>query len=218
MRRIMIVALSAALLTTTAWVVHGAAGSTGTVGSPPSPAANPGPPTDDRTLEHGLRIANLAPLADQLARARLATAKYATSLHAAKADGYQLLTRMIPDMGWHFRNPTIQGFDITKPPILVYQRHRRSWQLAALEWVFPQQPEVPLLPGATYGSFAAACHYRDGSFTFARVQELCATRSPQTGARFSLWHPDLVTLHLWLWYPNPAGLYNGTNPYIQPFN
>jgi hypothetical protein len=218
MRRIMIVALSAALLTTAAWVVHGAAGSTSTVGSIPSAAANPGPPTDNRTLEHGLRIAKLAPLADQLARARLATAKYATSLHAAKTDGYQIITRMIPDMGWHFLNPTIQGFDVRKPPILVYIRHGRTWQLVALEWVFPQQPEVPLLPGATYGSFGAACHYKDGTFVFARVQELCAKRSPQTGARFTFWHPDLVTLHVWLWYPNPDGLYNGTNPYIQPFN
>jgi hypothetical protein len=218
MRRIMIVALSAALLTTTAWVVHGAAGSTGTVGSNPSAAANPGPPTDNRTLEHGLRMAKLAPLADQLARARLATAKYATSLRAAKTDGYHILTRMIPDMGWHFLNPTIQGFDVTKPAILVYERHGRRWQLGALEWVFPQQPEVPLLPGATYGSFGAACHYTDGTFVFARTQELCATRSPQTGARFNFWHPDLVTLHVWLWYPNPDGLYNGTNPYIQPFN
>jgi len=218
MRRIMIVALSAALLTTTAWVVHGAAGSTGTVGSNPSAAANPGPPTDNRTLEHGLRMAKLAPLADQLARARLATAKYATSLRAAKTDGYQILTRMIPDMGWHFLNPTIQGFDVTEPAILVYERHGRSWQLAALEWVFTQQPEVPLLPGATYGSFGAACHYTDGTFVFARVQELCAKRSPETGARFNFWHPDLVTLHVWLWYPNPDGLYNGTNPYIQPFN
>jgi hypothetical protein len=218
MRRIIIVALSAALLTTTAWVVHGAAGSTGTVGSNPSAAANPGPPTDNRTLEHGLRMAKLAPLADQLARARLATAKYATSLRAAKTDGYQIITRMIPDMGWHFLNPTIKGFDVTKPAILVYERHGRRWQLGALEWVFPQQPEVPLLPGATYESFGAACHYRDGTFVFARVQELCAKRSPETGSPFNFWHPDLVTLHVWLWYPNPAGLYNGTNPYIQPFN
>jgi hypothetical protein len=218
MRRIMIVALSAALLTTTAWVVHGAAGSTGTVGSNPSAAANPGPPTDNRILEHGLRMAKLAPLADQLARARLATAKYATSLRAAKTDGYQIITQMIPDMGWHFLNPTIKVFDVTKPAILVYERHGRRWQLGALEWVFPQQPEVPLLPGATYGSFGAACHYTDGTFVFARVQELCAKRSPETGARFNFWHPDLVTLHVWLWYPNPAGLYNGTNPYIQPFN
>jgi hypothetical protein len=43
---------------------------------------------------------------------------------------------MIPDMGYHFLNPTIQGFDITKPPILVYEHHGHAWQLGALEWVF----------------------------------------------------------------------------------
>ena len=218
MRRIMIVALSAALLTTTAWVVHGAAGSTGTVGSNPSAAANPGPPTDNRTLEHGLRMAKLAPLADQLARARLATAKYATSLRAAKTDGYQIITRMIPDMGWHFLNPAIQGFDVTKPAILVYERRGRSWQLGALEWVFLQQPATPPLPGATYGSFGAACHYKDGIFVFAGAQDECAKRSPQTGSPFNFWHPNLVTLHVWVWYHNPDGLYNGTNPLIRPFN
>ena len=125
---------------------------------------------------------------------------------------------MIPDMGWHFLNPTIQDFDVTRPPILVYERHGHTWQLAALEWVFAQTPASPPLPGAIYGSFAAACHYKDGTFVFARVQELCAKRSPETGARFNFWHPDLVTLHVWLWYPNPAGLYSGTNPFIRPFN
>jgi hypothetical protein len=157
-------------------------------------------------------------LAAQLAAARLATARYATNLAAAKADGYQIITRMIPDMGWHFLNPTIQGFDITKPPILVYERHRRAWQLAAFEWVFPQKPATPPLPGATYGSFGAACHYTDGTFVFQPAQDQCPPTSPETGAPFNFWHPDLVTLHLWLWYPNPAGLYNGTNPYIKPFN
>jgi hypothetical protein len=157
-------------------------------------------------------------LATQLARARLATARYATSLHAAKADGYQIITRMIPDMGWHFLNPAIQGFDVTKPPILVYERHRRAWQLAAFEWVFPTKPASPPLPGATYGSFGAACHYTDGTFVFKPAQDQCPRTSPETGARFNFWHPDLVTLHLWVWYPNPAGLYNGTNPYIKPFN
>jgi hypothetical protein len=156
--------------------------------------------------------------AAQLAAGRLATARYATNLGAAKADGYQILTRMIPDMGWHFLNPAIHGFDVTKPPILVYEHHGNSWQLAAFEWVFPAKPATPPLPGPTYGSFGAACHYQDGTFGFARVPELCAKRSPETGARFNFWHPDLVTLHLWLWYPNPAGLTSGTNPYIRPFN
>jgi hypothetical protein len=157
-------------------------------------------------------------LAAQLAAGRLATARYATNLRAAKAAGYQILTRMIPDMGWHFLNPQIQGFDIRKPPILVYERHGSAWQLAAFEWVFPTEPAAPPLPGATYGSFGAACHYQDGTFMFAASQQLCAKRSPQTGAAFNFWHPDLVTLHVWLWYPNPAGLYNGTNPWIQPFD
>jgi hypothetical protein len=240
MRRIIIVALSAVLLTTTAWVVHGAAaGSTRTAAAAAPAAANTGPPTDKRAQERGMRIADPArpgnarlpldppqatvtsdgdALATQLARARLATARYATNLGAAKADGYQIITRMIPDMGWHFLNPRIQGFDVTKPPILVYERRGRSWQLGALEWVFTQTPASPPLPGATYGSFPAACHYRDGTFVFARVQELCAKRSPRTGSPFNFWHPDLVTLHVWLWYPNPAGLYNSTNPYIKPFN
>jgi hypothetical protein len=78
---------------------------------------------------------------------------------------------MIPNMGWHYLNPTIQGFHITKPPILVYQHHHSSWQLGALEWVFPTKPATPPLPGAT-----------------------------------------------WLWYPNPDGLYSGTNPLVRPFN
>ena len=219
MRRIIIVALSAALLTTTAWVVHGAAaGSTRTAEAAAPAAAGTGSRINERALERGLRTAKPASLTTQLAAARLATARYATSLHAAKADGYQIITRMIPDMGWHFLNPDIQGFDVTKPPILVYERHRQRWQLAAFEWVFPTKPASPPLPGATYGSFGAACHYTDGTFVAARVQELCAKRSPQTGARFNFWHPDLVTLHVWLWYPNPAGLYSGTNPYIRPFN
>ena len=46
-------------------------------------------------------------LAAQLAAARLATAKYATNLALAKKNGYGIITRMIPDMGWHFMNPKI---------------------------------------------------------------------------------------------------------------
>jgi hypothetical protein len=183
-----------------------------------SEPTRPAPATHQHLAQTGPSPSDRLGLATQLASARLATAKYATNLHAAKADGYQIITRMIPDMGWHYLNPTIQGFDITKPPILVYERHGHRWQLGALEWVFTETPATPPLPGATYGSFPAACHYTDGTFVAARVQELCAKRSPQTGAPFNFWHPDLVTLHVWVWYPNPAGLYNGTNPYIRPFN
>jgi hypothetical protein len=159
-----------------------------------------------------------AALASQLALARLATAKYVTNLERAKADGYRIITPMMPDMGFHFLNQRISGFDVEKPPILVYVRRGSSWQLGALEWVFPEKPATPSLEGATYGSFGAACHYVDGTFVFMASQDHCPKTSPETGAAFSFWHPPLVTLHVWLWFHNPDGLYNGTNPLVAPFN
>src|SRR5689334_15059706 len=149
---------------------------------------------------------------------RQATAKYAMNLARAKKDGYRIHTRMIPNMGYHFVNPNVKGFDIRKPPILVYEHHDDTWQLGAFEWTFTSKPAKPPLPGAQYGVFGAACHYDDGTFVFASSQSKCAPRSPQTGSAFLLWHPRLITLHLWLWYPNPSGVYTGTNPLAAPFN
>ena len=118
-------------------------------------------------------------LATQLADARVATAKYANNLALAKKQGYGVITQMIPDMGWHFMNPKITAFDVTKPPILVYGKRGSAWQLVAFEWVFPKKPAKPPLPGATYGSFGAACHYKDGTFVFQADQNACAPKSPQ---------------------------------------
>jgi hypothetical protein len=157
-------------------------------------------------------------LASQLASARLATAKYATDLGRAKADGYNIITPMIPSMGYHFMNAKVTGFDVTKPAILVYVHRGSKWQLGALEWVFTKKPAKPPIEGAKYGTFAAACHYKDGTFVPANSQDECAVESPTTGSEFSFWHPPLVTLHIWLWYPNPAGLYAGMNPLVTPFN
>ena len=157
-------------------------------------------------------------LAGPVARARAATAKYATDLEAAKADGYTLMiTQMIPDMGYHFLNPDITEFDVTKPPILVYVRDGDSWQLVGFE-VFPEKPEQRPLPGATYGSFGAACHYEDGRFVFSKTESGCAETNPESGAAFTFWHPDLVTLHMWAWYPNPDGIFSGTNRWVRAYN
>lgn len=156
-------------------------------------------------------------IADVMA-ARLATAKYATDLARAKADGYAIITRMIPSMGWHFLNPKVTGFNLEKPPILVYEHHGTKWQLGALEWVFTSKPATPPLPGAKYGTFGAACHYADGTFVFKSAQSKCPAKSPQTGAKFNFWHPNLITLHFWIWYPNPAGIYSSMNPMVSPFN
>jgi len=36
-------------------------------------------------------------------------------------------------------------------------------------------------------------------------------------AAFFFWHLKLVTLRVWLWFPNPdGGPYHGTNPLVRP--
>ena len=168
--------------------------------------------------DSGMRNAGQAKLAEQLADARIATAKYALDLDAAKADGYSLqITPNMPNMGFHFLNPSVSGFDVTKPPILVYVKRGDQWQLGALEWVFTERPRTPPLKGAKYGSFPAACHYADGRFVPQTVESACAPTAPGSGAAFTFWHPRLITLHVWLWYPNPDGLYASTNLFVAPF-
>jgi hypothetical protein len=156
-------------------------------------------------------------LAGQLSAMRAATAKYATNLGAAKADGYQIITMMMPSMGFHFLNPAIKGFSARKPQILVYEHLAGRWQLGALEWVFTKMPTTPPLPNATFGLFPAACHYKDGTFVPDKNAKTCPKTAPHTGAKFTFWHPDLITMHVWVWYPNPAGLFASTNPLIAPF-
>jgi hypothetical protein len=157
-------------------------------------------------------------LVTQLAAARIATAKYVGNLNLAKENGYGIITRMIPNMGYHYMNPKIAGFNIKKPPILVYEHTAGGYQLGALEWVFTSKPATPPIPGAKYGSFGAGCHYKDGTYVPAAAQSACPTTSPQTGAAFNFWHPLLITLHVWLWYPNPSGLFASTNPLAAAFN
>ena len=154
----------------------------------------------------------------QIARARLATAKYAMDVERAKADGYMIITQMIPNMGYHFLNPKASGFDVTKPPILVYVRRGNNWQLVAIEWVYPKRPAKAPIRGARYGSFGAACHYKDGTFILANAEARCAKTNAKTGAEFNFWHPPLVTLHMWIWYPNPSGTFAEFNPLLTPFN
>lgn len=157
-------------------------------------------------------------LAEDLASIRAGTARYANNLDTALQDGFFMITQMIPDMGYHFLNPNIEGLDIGQPPILVYGRDGEEWELAAVVWVFPEEPEQAPMEGATYGSFPAACHFEDGLFTPSATEEECGEAHPDTGAAFTFWHPDLVTYHAWAWMHNPDGIFNGTNPLMTPYN
>ena len=157
-------------------------------------------------------------IAADLALIRSGSARYVDDLDAAVEDGFFIITQMIPDMGYHFLNPNVEGFDIGQPPILVYGRDGDHWELGAVEWVFPEEPAEPPMEGATYGAFPAACHYDDGLFVATTSEDECVATHTETGAGFTFWHPDLVTFHVWAWMHNPDGLYHGTNPLMGARN
>jgi hypothetical protein len=171
----------------------------------------PGPDADAHAATPGAN----EELGQLLGRARSATVRYAADVRAARQDGYTAITPMMPDLGVRYFNPDIVGFDLERPPILVYVGRGDLVQLAALEWVFTELPAAPPLPGATYGSFGAACHYADG-WLIASERSACEASHPTTAAPFAFWHPTLITLRVWLWYPNPAGIYHPTNPLVRP--
>jgi hypothetical protein len=208
MRRSTLVILGVAVLAVVAWGI----------------SLNPGAPghgMQPSIMKHAAAAQPAAVAPEVLAKvadARLATAKYAMDLERAKTDGYMIITQMIPNMGYHFLNPKIEGFDVTKPPVLVYVRKGDAWQLVAIEWVYPKKPATAPIKGAQYGSFEAACHYKDGSFVVATAEAKCAKTNAKSGAEFNFWHPPLVTLHMWIWYPNPGGIFGEFNPLLTPFN
>ena len=157
-------------------------------------------------------------VAADVAAIRAGTAAYVNDVEAALDDGYFVITQHIEDMGSHVLNPEIEGFDIGRPPILVYGDDGEDAVLAAVEWVFPEEPDTPPIEGATYGAFPAACHYEDGLFVPEEDEDGCSERHAESDASFTFWHPDLVTLHVWAWLQNPDGIFNGTNPLMSVYN
>ena len=103
-----------------------------------------------------------------------------------------------------------------KPPILVYEQARHVAARRARVGVHPEAGDAAAA-GAKYGSFPAAATTWTAPSSQASAGRL-REDEPESGAAFNFWHPDLVTLHVWIWYPNPDGLYASMNPLVRPFN
>lgn len=160
--------------------------------------------------------------AAQIAAIRAATAKY-HDVEKAKADGYQQVSLMVPNMGHHFLNKDIKGFDLEKPHILLYVKSKdERWQLVGVEWGFPKgsRPPKGQIPfkKPQWSVHKAACHFKDASEIFMADKDKCPAKSPDTGAEFAFWHPDLETLHVWAWHLNPRGPFAALNLMLAPYN
>jgi hypothetical protein len=126
----------------------------------------------------------------ELLQARAATAKYQNIRNAIK-DGYADIGVVLPNMGHHYMDTSIVDgkFEVSKPEILVYnKRHDGSFQLVAVEYAVP----INLTPDKAPKGFTGNADVWDRN----------------TG--FGLW-----LLHAWVWYFNPDGVFNPTNPLIH---
>lgn len=98
-------------------------------------------------------------------------------------------------MGVHFLNLSLVGqpLDTMRPQVLIYEPVRDSLRLVAAEWFVPVQASAtrPTLFGREF----------DGPMD---------GHAPIMPAELRHWD-----LHVWLWKPNPAGMFTPTNPAVM---
>ncbi len=125
----------------------------------------------------------------ELARVRAATAKY-HDIAKAVAAGYADINLYVPHMGWHYLNTTVldSTFDLEHPELLVYaDKPGGGYQLVAVEYAVP---------------LSLSAQAPEGFSGNGDVWDV--------NSQFQLW-----TLHAWVWYNNPDGVFAPFNPRIQ---
>ncbi len=124
----------------------------------------------------------------ELARVKAATAKY-HNIATAIADGYEDIHLYVPNMGWHYLNTAVldSTFDMEHPELLVYMdKPEGGYRLVAVEYAVPLSMSAEAPEGFT------------GSGDEWDVN-----------SQFQLW-----TLHAWVWYNNPDGVFAPFNPRV----
>ena len=123
----------------------------------------------------------------ELLHARIATARY-RNINNAIADGYVDINVIMPNMGHHYMKAEYVDaeFEVDKPELLVYSPHpvTGNMRLVAVEYAIPNTEPEP-----------------EG---FTGNHDVWSNN-----ATFGLW-----LLHVWVWYYNPDGVFNPTNPLI----
>jgi hypothetical protein len=155
-----------------------------------------------------------------LERARQATVKY-QDVRTAEADGYQVVGPDIPGMGVHFvLTMEPNGFDIEKPPILLYVKDSAApggYTLAGVSylWKAPEGPDgQPLNP--PFPKSLAPWHRHDNICLLPHLENphgLTESQCREQGGHYigkSQW-----LVHAWIWKDNPAGVFSPDNPALR---
>lgn len=131
-----------------------------------------------------------------LVEVRESTAPY-NNVERATADGYNPTNHWVPNMGYHHVNPSLidSTVDHLEPEVLVYQRNPADpdkRRLGAVEYMIPT-------------NLVGSKSDLDGAFP---------------GVDGDHWHKLALpagtfwTLHAWIWYPNPEGVFHDENPRV----
>jgi hypothetical protein len=153
----------------------------------------------------GPAIASATPSASGFSQATVAQLRAATaayhSLAAAEAAGYAPFYVCTSNpaggsaMGQHFVNGNNIGkWDPLKPQALVYRPGPNGYELVAVEYVV----------------FAAGWDADHNSPPSLFGQSFGRINAPNV---FGL--PDFYQLHVWVWDPNPSGIFNPWNPRVS---
>ncbi len=141
----------------------------------------------------------------------------------ARADGFVQASGMRARHGIHFVNPRAQllaatlGFDLARPPMLLYVERDGIFRLAGVEYALAAPPNGGPLPAEAWHHHEASCHYRDDREWAAASAADCPLRHPASAAPFVLWHPALAVAHVWAWIDNPAGPFALDNAALAPW-
>lgn len=157
-------------------------------------------------------------LAKRIAEIRAATARYQDP-RAAQAAGYVQATGNLPLVGYRFRNPAVAAFDFERPASLIYVKQGERWQLAGVEYAVTGEARPPThpFPGIAWSREPGTCRYADWHELEGPARDRCPSVHPE-GAALAGWQPPRWFIRVWVWYPNPSGMFARLNPLLAPFD
>ena len=166
-----------------------------------------------------ISFAELKDTVARLERARQATAKYQDA-RVAEAAGYRAIGPDVPGMGIHYVLRVAQdGFDVEKPPILLYEKNPAapggyslvgvSYLLNAAEGPDGQPVNSPFPKSlALWHRHENVCVLPDRTTPAGMSDEQCR----QKGGHFTAETQWMV--HAWIWKESPLGVFSPTNPAV----
>ena len=186
--------------------------------------------TEDNMSQHAMRMdhdhhgaavavtfGELTGTAAQLEKARRATEKY-RDVRVAEADGYKATGPDVAGMGIHYVGP-VSGFDLERPPILLYEKDATQpggFALVGVSYLLKGEADVDGQPKhAPFPKSLASWHRHENICLLPdrSTPPLSESECTDRGGKFT---PETDwMIHAWIWKDSPTGVFSPTNPTVK---